>query len=46
MAGSRSFKEYVSQRFDNDIFNSVASCVEGVGREDFDSLDLRLYRIH
>ena len=46
LAGSRSFKEYVSQRFDNEIFNSVASYVEEVGREDFDSLDLRLYRIH
>lgn len=46
MAGSRSFKEYVSQRFDNEIVNSVASYVEEVGREDFDSLDLRLYRIH
>ena len=46
MAGSRSFKEYVSQRFDNDIFNSTASYVEDVGRENFDSLNLRLYRIH
>lgn len=46
MAGSRSFKEYVSQRFDNEIFNSVDSYVEEVGREDFDSLNLRLYRIH
>jgi hypothetical protein len=46
LAGSRSFKEYVSQRFDNEIFNSVAFYVEEVGREDFDSLDLRLYRIH
>ena len=46
MPGSRSFKEYVSQRFDNEIFNAIASYVEEVGREDFDALDLRLYKIH
>ena len=46
MPGSRSFKEYVSQRFDNEIFNAIASYVEEVGREDFDALGLRLYKIH
>lgn len=43
MAGDRSFKEYVAQRFDNQIFNSVAAYVDEVGHEDFDRLDLRLY---
>lgn len=46
MAGSRSFKDYVSKRFDIEIFNSIASYIEEVGRDDFDSLGLRLRRIH
>ena len=45
MARHRSFKEYVSKRFDNKIFNSIAAHIEDVGQEDFDALDLRLYKI-
>lgn len=46
MSGSRSFKDYVSKRFDNEIFNSIASYIEEIGNDDFDSLGLRLHRIH
>ena len=42
MTGSRSFKDYVSKRFDNEIFNSIASYIEEAGGDDFDSLGLRL----
>lgn len=46
MPGSRSFKEYVSKRFDNEIFNYIAAHVEETASEDFDRLELRIYRIH
>lgn len=45
MAGSRSFKEYVSNRFNNEIYNSVASFIEETGQDDFECLGLRLYKI-
>ena len=46
MLGRRSFKEYVSKRFDNEIFNYIASYVEETDQDDFDSLDLRVNRLH
>lgn len=44
-AKNLSFQEYISKRFDNKIFNSLASHVEEAKRSDFDRLDLRLRRI-
>ena len=41
-----SFQDYISKRFDNKIFNSLAAHIEEVRRSDFDRLDLRLRRIH
>lgn len=46
MARSRSFNEYVSKQFYNEIFNLIASYIEEVGHDDFDRLGLRLHRIH
>jgi len=46
LAKHRSFKEYVSKRFDNKIFNSIATHIDETGQEDFDALELRLYKIH
>ena len=44
-AKNLSFQEYISKRFDNAIFNSLAAHIEEVRRNDFDRLDLRLRRI-
>lgn len=41
MPNSRSFKEYVSNRFYNEIFDAVAEYIS----DNADDLDLRLYRI-
>lgn len=46
MPGRRSFKEYVSKRFDNEIFNYIASYVEETAWDDFDSLDLRVNSLY
>ena len=46
LAKHRSFKEYVSKRFDNKIFNSIDTHIDETGQEDFDALELRLYKIH
>ena len=45
MPGSRSLKEYVSKRFDYEIFNYISSHVEETDSEDFDRLELRTYRM-
>lgn len=45
MATERSFADYISKRFDNNIFNSLASYIEEVKENDFDRLDLRLRKI-
>ena len=41
LAGNRSFTDYVADRFENNLFNAIQSYVE----ENYDRLDLRLYRI-
>ena len=41
MARSRSFKEYIDKRFENDIFNSISSYLI----ENKDKLNLRLYNV-
>ena len=41
MSASRSFKEYVSSRFENEIFNSISSYLVG----NKDNLSLRLYNV-
>ena len=41
MANSRSFKEYVASRFENEIFNSISSYLIG----NKDNLSLRLYNV-
>ena len=46
MAGSRSFKDYIANRFDGQIFNAIASYVDEIGHDDFEQLDLRIYRLH
>lgn len=46
MTGNRSFMDYIAKRFDGQIFNAVASYVDEVGHDDFDHLDLRIYRLH
>ncbi len=45
MAANRSFKDYIAERFDNEIFNAIASYVKEIGQNDFDKLGLKLYRI-
>lgn len=40
MAGNRSFKEYVAERFYNKMFAAIQDFTE----ENYDGLDLRLYR--
>lgn len=42
MANSRSFKEYVAKTFDNQFWNIADVFL----RENFDSLDLELYKVH
>lgn len=41
MAGSRSFKDYISTRFDNEIFNAISSYLI----ENKERLNLRLYNV-
>ena len=41
MPGSRSFKEYVAKRYDNDIFNSIASYLYG----NKDKLPVQFYNV-
>jgi transcriptional regulator with XRE-family HTH domain len=45
MAKEHSFADYISKRFDNNIFNSLSSYIEEVKENDFDRLDLRLRKI-
>ncbi len=46
MAGSRSLKEYVEQRFETPIFDAIADHIDEAAQNDFDSLDLNIRRIH
>ena len=41
MAGNRSFKDYVAERFYNEMFATVQSYIS----DNYDNLDLRLYRV-
>lgn len=41
MAGNRSFKDYVADRFENELFNAVKNYIE----DNYDNLDLRLYKV-
>ncbi|MEI3613531.1 hypothetical protein [Pseudogracilibacillus sp. SO30301A] len=41
MAGNRSFKEYVADRFYNEMFATIQSYIS----DNYDDLDLRLYRV-
>jgi len=41
MSGNRSFKDYVADRFYNDLFTAIKDYVE----EDYNNLDLQLYRV-
>ena len=46
MSENRSFREYISSRFDNQIFNYIAGYIDETGKEDFDRLELRTGRLH
>lgn len=41
MAGNRSFKDYVADRFYNELFTAIQSYIS----DNYDNLDLRLYRV-
>lgn len=41
LAGNRSFKDYVADRFYNEMFATVQSHIS----DNYDNLDLRLYRV-
>ncbi|MGB9678450.1 MAG: transcriptional regulator, partial [Thermoanaerobacteraceae bacterium] len=41
MAGNRSFKDYVADRFENEFFNAIQSYTA----DNYDDLSLRLYRV-
>ncbi|MDI3478707.1 MAG: hypothetical protein PWQ59_2232 [Thermoanaerobacterium sp.] len=41
LAGNRSFKDYVADRFENELFDAIQSYIE----DKYDDLDLRLYKV-
>ena len=41
MAGNRSFKDYVADRFENELF----AAIEDYTSENYNNLDLRLYKV-
>ncbi|KIE47947.1 hypothetical protein U732_3609 [Clostridium argentinense CDC 2741] len=41
MAGNRSFRDYVADRFYNEMFTAIQS----YSSDNYDDLDLRLYRV-
>ena len=46
MIGSRSFTDYVSERFGTEIYCAVADYVEECADDDYRALDLRIYNVH
>ena len=46
MIGSRSFTDYVSDRFDTDIYCAVCDYVRDSEENDYQALELRTYKVH
>lgn len=46
MIGSRSFTDYVSERFDTEIYCAVVDFVREAEADDYESLDLRINKVH
>lgn len=46
MIGSRSFTDYVSDRFDTDIYCAVDDFVREAEKDDYQALELRTHKVH
>lgn len=46
MIGSRSFTDYVSDRFKTEIYIAVSDYVDECAEDDYQALDLRIYNVH
>ena len=46
MIGSRSFTDYVSDRFKTEIYIAVSDYVGECAEDDYKALDLRIYNVH